>query len=91
MHQSRLVAHVAPSGELTARLAAISQSLQHAGISAAQSTKMAYGTIYGQVIKQAQTLAYLDVLWLLAIFTAIMVPAVLMTHRVRPGTPAMAH
>ena len=52
---------------------------------------MAYGSLYGQLIKQAQTLAYLDVLWLLAIFTAIMVPAVLITKPVKPGSAAMGH
>ena len=91
VHQANLVAHVAPSGVLNARIDGISQALQHAGISAAQATKMAYGQIYGQVIKQAQTLAYLDVLFLLSIVTAIMVPAVLMTRRVRPGAVAMGH
>src|SRR5439155_1617900 len=44
-----------------------------------------------EVIKQAQTLAYLDVLLLLSIFTAIMIPAVLLTRKVKPGAAAMAH
>jgi len=90
VHQANLVAHVLPSPSLTARLEGISQALQHAGIGAAQAGKMAYGRIYGEVIRQAQTLAYLDVLWLLAIFTAIMVPSVLMTRRAK-ASAAMGH
>jgi DHA2 family multidrug resistance protein len=90
-HQSRLVEHVVPSGELTARISAMAQHLQQLGIGAAQATKMAYGQLYGQVIKQAQTLAYLDALLLLSIFTAIMVPAVLLTRKAKPGAAAMAH
>jgi DHA2 family multidrug resistance protein len=90
-HQSRLVEHVVPSGDLSARLSAIAQYLQHMGIGAAQAAKMAYGQIYGQVIKQAQTLAYLDALFLLGIFSAIMVPAVLLTRKVKPGAATMAH
>jgi DHA2 family multidrug resistance protein len=90
-HQARLVEHVVPSGDLNARLAAITQHLQQLGIGAVQATKMAYGQIYGEVIKQAQTLAYLDVLVLLSIFTAVMVPLVLLTRKVRPGAAAMAH
>jgi DHA2 family multidrug resistance protein len=90
-HQARLSEHVVASGDLSARLAAIAQHLQQMGISAVESTKMAYAQIYGQVIKQAQTLAYLDVLVLLSIFTALMVPAVLMTRKVKPGGAAMAH
>ena len=90
-HQARLVEHVVPSGELNARLAAIAQHLQQLGVGAVQSTKMASAQLYGEVIKQAQTLAYLDVLLLLSIFTAIMVPAVLFTRKVKPGAAAMAH
>ncbi len=90
-HQARLVEHVVPSGDLGARLAGIAEHLQQMGIGAAQATKMAYGQIYGQVIKQAQTLAYLDALLMLSIFAAIMVPTVLMTRRVKPGAAAMGH
>ena len=90
-HQARIVEHVVPSGELDARLAAIAQHLQQLGVGAVQSTKMASAQLYGEVIKQAQTLAYLDVLLLLSIFTAIMVPAVLLTRKVKPGAAAMAH
>jgi len=90
-HQSRLVEHVVPSGDLNGRLAAIAQHLQQLGVGAVDSTKMAYGQIYREVIRQAQTLAYIDVLVVLAIFTAIMVPAVLLTRRARPGAAVMAH
>ena len=90
-HQSRLVEHVVPSGDLNGRLAAIGQHLQQLGVGAVDSTKMAYGQIYREVIRQAQTLAYIDVLVVLAIFTAIMVPAVLLTRRARPGAAVTAH
>ncbi len=90
-HQARLVEHVAPSAALDARIAGIAQHLQQLGVGAAQSTKMAYGQIYGEVIKQAQTLAYLDMLVVLAVFCALMVPAVLLTRKVKAGGAAMAH
>ena len=90
-HQARLAEHVVPSCDLGARLAGIAEHLQQMGIGAAQATKMAYGQIYAQVIKQAQTLAYLDALLMLSIFAAIMVPLVLMTRRVKPGAAAMGH
>jgi len=90
-HQANLVANVRP-GEplLLERLQGIAQSLQHAGVSAAQSTKLATAAIYRQVIQQAQTLAYLDVLFVLACFTAVMVPLVLLTRRAARG-PTMGH
>ena len=90
-HQSRLVEHVVPSGDLNARLAAMAQHLQQLGVGAVDSTKMAYGQIYREVIRQAQTLAYIDVLVVLAIFAGIMVPLVLLTRRAKPGAAAMAH
>jgi len=91
VHQARLVDHVVPSGELSARIAAIAQHLQQLGVSAVQSTKMAYAQVYREVARQAQTLAYIDVLIIFAIFTALMVPAVLLTRKSKPGAPAMAH
>jgi DHA2 family multidrug resistance protein len=90
-HQSRLAEHVVPSADLTARLSAIAQDLMSRGVGAAEAAKMAYGRIYGELVRQAQTLAYLDVLFLLAIFCGIMVPAVLLTRKARPGAAAMAH
>jgi DHA2 family multidrug resistance protein len=90
-HQSRLVEHVVPSGDLNARLAAMAQHLQQLGVGAVDSTKMAYGQVYREVIRQAQTLAYIDVLVVLAIFAGIMVPLVLLTRRAKPGAAAMAH
>jgi DHA2 family multidrug resistance protein len=90
-HQARLVEHVVPSGALDARVGAMAQHLQQMGIGAVQSTKMAYGQIYAQVIKEAQTLAYLDVLLLFAIFSGIMVPAVMLARKPKPGGAAMAH
>jgi DHA2 family multidrug resistance protein len=81
-HQSRLVSGADPSGHvLASRLAGIAQALQHAGASATTATRQAYGAIYRQLIQQAQTLAYLDTLFILACFTAIMVPLVLITRR----------
>ncbi|OLC78064.1 MAG: EmrB/QacA family drug resistance transporter [Deltaproteobacteria bacterium 13_1_20CM_2_69_21] len=90
-HQARLVDHVVPSSDLSARLSAMAQHLQQLGVGAAQATKMAYGQLYGQVTRQAQTLAYLDALLLLSVFTAIMVPAVLLTRKARAGAAAMGH
>jgi MFS transporter, DHA2 family, multidrug resistance protein len=90
-HQADLIANVHPGDpRLLERLQGIAQALQHAGISATQSTKLAMAAVYRQVIVQAQTLAYLDVLFVFACFAAVMVPLVLLTRRAAGG-PAMAH
>jgi DHA2 family multidrug resistance protein len=90
-HQARLVATADPTGHvLSARVAGIAQALQHAGASATTATKQAYGAIYRQLIQQAQTLAYLDALFVLGCFAAVMIPFVLLTRRATGGAP-MAH
>jgi DHA2 family multidrug resistance protein len=91
LHQSNLAAHLDAGNKiLQGRLIAIAQALERAGSSSVEAAKQAYGVVYRQLIQQAQTLAYLDVLFILACFSAAMVPLVLMTRRVRPGK-AMGH
>ncbi len=88
-HQSTLVAGLDPGNHALAnRLAAIAQALQRAGSSSVDALRQAYGIVYRQVVVQAQTLAYLDVLWVLAWFSAAMVPLVFLTRRVRGGRMA---
>jgi MFS transporter, DHA2 family, multidrug resistance protein len=90
-HQADIVANVHPGDpHLLERLQGIAQALQHGGIAAAQSTKLAVAAVYREVIVQAQTLAYLDVLFVFACFAAVMVPLVLLTRRAA-GRPAMGH
>ena len=89
-HQARLAEAVTPGSEsVLARLAAIARSLEHSGSSAAEATRQAYGAVYRQLQQQAQTLAYLDALYLLAWFTVAMIPLVFLTRRVKGGM--MAH
>ncbi len=62
----------------------------HAGSSAVDAAHAAYGAIYRQVILQAQTLAYLDTLFVIGCITSLMVPAVLLTRRAA-GKAQMGH
>ena len=88
-HQDHLAAGADPSGHvLRERLSAIAQALQHAGASAVTATQQAYGAVYRELIKQAQTLAYLDALFVFACFCGIMVPLVLLTRRAAGRAPA---
>ena len=75
---------------LQAKIQGIANSLMHAGASAVDATHAAYGAIYRQIIQQAQTLAYLDTLFVLACITSLMVPAVLFTRKAA-GKPQMGH
>ncbi len=81
-HQAVLTSHVsAGNPALQAKLQASAAALVRAGASAVDATRAAYGTIYRQVLQQAQTLAYLDTLFVLACITSLMVPAVLLTRK----------
>jgi DHA2 family multidrug resistance protein len=91
-HQSRLVERLdAGNGALRARLAQLGAALQQAGSSSADAARRAYGELGRQLAQQAQTLAYLDVLFLLACFTAVMVPLVFLARKPQPGGAAMGH
>ena len=90
-HQVDLVAHTslfdAPFRE---RLEALTRALQHSGSSASEAAMQAYRGLYRVVLQQAQTLAYIDVLYLLAWATALMVPMAFFMKPARPGA-AMGH
>ncbi|BDG03544.1 DHA2 family efflux MFS transporter permease subunit [Anaeromyxobacter oryzae] len=85
-HQARLAEGVtAGSQTVLARLAGIARGLEHAGSTSADAARQAYGALYRQLVQQAQTLAYLDALYILAWFSAAMVPLVFLTRRVKGG------
>jgi len=92
LHQAHLVAHLDPGSQpFLARIAAITQALQHAGSTSVEAAGRAYGVISRQLAQQAQTLAYLDVLIVFACFAAAMVPFVFLTRPVAAGKAAMGH
>jgi DHA2 family multidrug resistance protein len=92
VHQANLTAHLdLGSAALRARLAGLAQAFERAGSSSVDATRRAYGAIYHDVVRQAQTLAYLDALFLLGCFCALMIPLVFVTRRARPGAPAAVH
>ncbi|WP_394838014.1 DHA2 family efflux MFS transporter permease subunit [Pendulispora rubella] len=91
VHQAELTTHTtlfdAPFRD---RLAGITAALQAAGTSAADATLKAYRAIYGTVLGQAQTMAYMDVLYILACGTVLMVPLTFFMKRAR-GPANMGH
>jgi DHA2 family multidrug resistance protein len=91
-HQVDLVAHTSLlDPAFRDRLASITRSLEHSGASASDAATEAYRVLYRTVLQQAQTLAYVDVLYLLACATGIMVPLAFIMKRSRPGKAAMGH
>ena len=72
-HQVYLAAHTTmgkPS--FTQAVRALAARLALSGLDVSRATSKAYGLIYGALIGQATTLAYIDTYWVLAIGAAIM-------------------
>jgi DHA2 family multidrug resistance protein len=91
-HQANLTARLDPGNQaLSEKLGALTQALQHAGSTSVEAARRAYGVISQQLLQQAQTLAYADVLFIFACFAAAMVPLVLLTRRGAVGEAAMGH
>jgi MFS transporter, DHA2 family, multidrug resistance protein len=93
VHQTYLVAHVAPSSpayqetvrQVTAYFVAHGQP-------AARAAQMAISWIGQMVAQQATLLAYIDVFWLAAAFTALMAPlALLLLRPVDSGAAPAVH
>ncbi|HEX6836923.1 MAG TPA: DHA2 family efflux MFS transporter permease subunit, partial [Polyangia bacterium] len=91
LHQSHLVSHVtAYSPELRRLLGGLTQALAHRGAATVAATRRAYAIIYGMIQQQATTLAFVDILWLLAIVTAMLTPLAFLMRKPKPGA-AMMH
>ncbi len=90
-HQSRLVEHVTPySPSLRRALGGLGQLLVHRGTAGGIATRRAFATVYGAVLQQASTLAFIDTLWVLAIACLCMTPLALAMKKPKPGM-AMMH
>ena len=70
-HQSVLAGHSA-SGGFDAAIQSLTTQLAQAGMSVHDAGQQALGRLYGLLQAQAATLAYVDVFWLLAVFSALM-------------------
>jgi DHA2 family multidrug resistance protein len=92
MHQVELVRHTtlfdAPFRD---RLDAVTRALEQSGSSASDAAHQAYGAVYRTVLMQAQTLAYVDVIYLMAWGAALMIPLAFLMKRPKPGGAALGH
>jgi DHA2 family multidrug resistance protein len=90
-HQVDLVAHTSLfDAPFRARLESLTHALQQSGSSATDAVNEAYRALYRVVLQQAQVLAYVDVIYVLAWGSALMIPLAFLMKRARPGA-AMGH
>ena len=72
-HQVYLAAHTSMGKPgFTQAVRALAARLALSGLDVSRATSKAYGLIYGALIGQATTLAYIDTYWVLAIGAGIM-------------------
>ncbi len=85
-HQVYLATHTTmgkPNFTLAVRALAV--RLATSGLDITRATEQAYGRIYGELIGQATTLAYIDTFWVLAIGAAIMFVVSFALRKNEPG------
>jgi DHA2 family multidrug resistance protein len=91
-HQNFLVAHTAAgNSQFRATIAGMSHALAMHGVDAVQSTHKAYAMMYRAIIAQATTLAYVDVISVLALVVACLTPLSYIMKRGLPGTGGGMH
>ena len=91
-HQANLAANPGAAGKYhQAQLVALSNALVHKGLSSVDASRRAIAAIYGQLIQQATTLAYIDVLRIFGVIAAVMVPLLFFMKASKPGQAAMGH
>ena len=94
-HQARLTDHTSRYDHpFVGMLDAVTRALQHAGVSSTAAAHRALAVLYHQTILQATTLAYLDVLRVFALMTALMIPFLWLAHgrpHAAPARPATSH
>ena len=85
-HQVYLVAHVTPGQPTFAQTAkALAASLATSGLDASRAMRQAYARLYGALLGQATTLAYIDTFWVLSIGEGIMFLLSFVLKKNEPG------
>ena len=86
VHQLYLVKNISPADPAFARaLQGLAARLNVAGLSRSVATSQAYARLYGELIGQATTLAYIDTFWVLCIGAGIMFLLSFALRRNEPG------
>ncbi|HKE24395.1 MAG TPA: DHA2 family efflux MFS transporter permease subunit [Bryobacteraceae bacterium] len=83
-HQSILAEH-SGSGAFDAAIQSLTSQLTQAGMTVHDAGQQAVGRLYGALQAQAATLAYVDVFWLLAGFSALMFLCSFLLKANKPG------
>ncbi|HET9389337.1 MAG TPA: DHA2 family efflux MFS transporter permease subunit [Steroidobacteraceae bacterium] len=81
-HQARLIEHLEPLNPgYAAGVHSLTQTLTSQGLPPAAASQSALGLLYQTVLQQASMQAFIDCFWVLMIFVAVVLPAVLFLKR----------
>ncbi|MGH9432600.1 MAG: EmrB/QacA family drug resistance transporter, partial [Terriglobia bacterium] len=84
-HQAVLVRQANPYNPAYQQaLAHASRLLQSAGVDATDALNKARALVYGEIVRQAAMLSYLDVFWLLSLVCVGMAPLMFLMKKTRP-------
>ena len=72
-------------------LAGATQAMQARGLSSPDATQRAYALIQGTVQRQAVMLSYIDCFWFLGVAIMLMIPAVFLIKKSKPGGGMAVH
>lgn len=88
-HQAQLVQSATSyNPQMQTAVQNLANVLAPAGLSMPDALHQAYGRIYEGLQAQAQTLAYIDVFWMMAIMALCLIPLVFLLRRTEGKTPA---
>jgi DHA2 family multidrug resistance protein len=76
---------------LRAAIQGSSNAMRAHGASAAGAAQQAYALVQGTLFRQASMLAYLDCFWFLGVAILLMVPAVFLMKKTKPGGGMAVH
>jgi DHA2 family multidrug resistance protein len=89
-HQNFLVAHAVPGNRAFDQLAnGMAQSLAQQGVG--HPLQSAYARITGMIVRQATTLAYIDVMSFLTLMVLVLIPFVLIMKRPKTAVRGAGH
>jgi len=92
-HQSNLISHMTPL-DLPYReaLRGLSATLHAQGADWSKAAQQAQSLLYGELQRQANMLAFIEVFWILGIVCLAMIPLMLLMKKSQPGrSPLMPH
>jgi MFS transporter, DHA2 family, multidrug resistance protein len=92
-HQSNLVSHMTPQDEpYRQALRGLTATLHAQGADWSKAAHQAQSMLYGELQRQANMLAFIEVFWILGVICLAMIPLMLLMKKSQPGhSPLMSH